>query len=322
MVALALTGCSGTAKKQVRTPRPDGLPKDYPNKTIEICHGFGAGSMTESFVRLVMDNIKEKEGWDNGFTIGFHEGGSGAIGWTYTASAKPDGYTLGIVQGTSMIRPISENEQGWGLDKFSYICNMMTSPGAIAVAADSKYQTLTDLIDDAKANPGKVTIALGGLTSSDGLACRQVEMATGVEFNKIPAGDEESAPMVLGGFADAAWLNEDDFAAYLETGQMRLLATGDDQRSPFSPDVPTYKECGVDVKQANFRSICGPAGMDPVMVQYLQDCWVNAMNDPDLQKAAESLKVPYQIRGSAETYELYKAWSETLQALWDKEPWQ
>ena len=137
--SICLTGCSKTEDETFtpRTPRPEGIPADYPNKTIEISHGFAPGSQTESFVRLVMENIQQKEGWKYGFTIGFHEGDGGGIGWTYTANAAPDGYVLGIVQGTAMIRPVSRGVTEWGLDKFSYICNMMTDPGAIAVAADS-----------------------------------------------------------------------------------------------------------------------------------------------------------------------------------------
>ena len=319
--SLIFSGC-GSKGSEARTPRPEGVPADYPNKTIEIAHGFAPGSQTESFVRLVMENIQENEGWDYGFTIGFHEGDGGGIGWAYTANAEPDGYTLGIVQGTAMIRPISRGVTDWGLDKFSYICNMMTDPGAIAVKADSPYNNLTDLVNAALENPGQISVGCGGLTSSDGLAIQQVELATGCDFNIMPVGDSEAVPMVLGGFLDCAWLNLGDFTSYVETGEVKIIATGDSERAIFAPDVETFMECGVDVKQANARCICGPAGMDEDLRQYLEDCWINAMNDPELQEKAENLQIPYQIMTGEETYAFMSDLTATLQEQWGTAPWE
>lgn len=321
---IALSGCSqgGDNSFTPRTPRPDVIPSDYPNKTIEISHGFAPGSQTESFVRLVMDNIKKNEGWNYGFTIGFHEGDGGGIGWTYTADAKPDGYTLGIVQGTAMIRPVSRGVTQWGLDKFSYVCNMMTDPGAIVVKADSPYNSLTDLVEAALESPNKINITCGGLTSSDGLAIREVEMAAGCSFNIMPIGDSEAVPMVLGGFADAAWLNLGDFTTYVESGEVKVIATGDTERALFAPDIPTFTEQGYAVKQANARCICGPAGMDETLRQYLEDCWINAMNDPELQKEAENLKIPYQIMTGEETYQFMSDLTDALTKHWETDPWE
>lgn len=316
------TETTGTAGADARTARPAGVPADYPNKNIEICHGFPAGSMTEAYVRLIMGDVAKKENWKNNFYIGFHEGASGQIGWTYTAEAAGDGYTIGIAQGTAMILPVSRGEQAWGLDKFSYICNMMTSPGAIAVVPDSPYQDLKDLVEAALAAPGQISIVVGGLTSSDGLAVTMVEQASGCQFNVVPTGDQEAAAQVMGGFVDAAWQNVDDFTSYVDAGELKIIATGATERSPFAPDAKTYQECGYDVIQANMRYLCGPASLDESIRQYLEDCFIASMNDSEVIASAENLNVPYDIKTGAETYQALSDFTARLQGLWNAAPWE
>lgn len=325
MACLSMTACSGSEKTEAaggRTPRPEGVPADFPSKPIEIAHAWPAGSATEAFVRIVMEDIKEKENWDNGFTIGFHEGASGQIGWSYMANAKPDGYVIGIAQGTSMINPAAGLTDDYGLDKFSYISNMMTIPGAIGVTPDSKYKSLEDLVEAALAAPGEISVATGGMTTSDGIAVRQVELATGCKFNIVPAGDSEAIPMMLGGFVDCAWLNVDDFTSYVEAGEAVVIATGGKERAQAAPDVPTFTEQGIDVVQANMRAIVGPEGLDESIRQYLEDCFIASMNDPEVQEKAKNLNLPYQIKTGSETYQDFSDLYNSLKELWETQPWQ
>ena len=140
-----------------------------------------------------------------------------------------------------------------GLD---IVCSTMIDPGIICVASGSQYNTLQELIEAAKANPGSVSIGVTSVTASEGLAVKQLETAAGCQFNIVPfEGTSAVMTAVSGNHCDALCLNVGDVKTFVDDGSLKVLATGDTTRSEYYPDVPTYQECGYDVIQSNCRAI-------------------------------------------------------------------
>ena len=301
-----------------KAPRPEG----FPSKDITYIYPFGAGSGNDVYFRLLAEKVRQMEGWDKTFVVEYMEGASGDVGWTAIANAEPDGYTIGfcptamLIAGVAMDRP-------YGTEGIDYVSTMMKDPGVIGVAANSKYNSLEELIEAAKAAPGSISVGVTSVTTSEGLALKQLQKAAGCEFNIIPF-DGESAVLtaVSGGHCDSFCLNVSDGKTFVDEGSIKYLATGDEERSVFYPDLPTYQEAGYDVVQVNLRAIGAPEGTDPAILQYLSDCFVAAANDPEVIAKAEEMQLPVMTLGTEEATAEFTAIEQSYKDLWATEPCQ
>ena len=301
-----------------KAPRPEG----FPSKDITYIYPFGAGSGNDVYFRLLAEKVRQMEGWDKTFVVEYMEGASGDVGWTAIANAEPDGYTIGfcptamLIAGVAMDRP-------YGTEGIDYVSTMMKDPGVIGVAANSKYNTLEELIEAAKVAPGSISVGVTSVTTSEGLTLKQLQKAAGCEFNIIPF-DGESAVLtaVSGGHCDSFCLNVSDGKTFVDEGSIKYLATGDEERSVFYPDLPTYQEAGYDVVQVNLRAIGAPEGTDPAILQYLSDCFVAAANDPEVIAKAEEMQLPVMTLGTEEATAEFTAIEQSYKDLWATEPWQ
>lgn len=338
-MALSLVACGGAASSAApasstapaapasseaapAAPAEGGRPEGYPSKDIVYYYPFGAGSGNDVYFRLLAEKVREMEGWDYSIITEYAEGASGDVGWTKIAEADPDGYTLGfcptamLITGVSMGRPYSTE----GID---YIASMMRDPGVIGVGANSPYTTLNELVDACIENPGSISVGVTSVTTSEGLALKQIQMATGAEFNIIPF-DGETAVLtaVAGGHCDAFCLNVSDATTFLEEGSVKYLATGDEVPSVFYPELPTYQDCGYDVVQVNVRAIGAPEGTDPAIIQYLSDCFVAAAQEPDVVEKAAEMKLPTITLNTEECTALFADVEQSYKDLWATQPWQ
>lgn len=302
--------------------RPEGVPADFPSKEIEWIYAFGPGSPMDAYFRILADKIQKTEGWKHGFVVTYKEGASGRIGWNAWAKAKPDGYTLGFAPSAMLISSVSE-EVSYGADKMSYIINTMSDPGAIGVAPDSPYKSLKDLVEAAKKNPGKINVGVTSTIGQEGLTMKLIEKAAGVKFNLVAFdGEAEIFTAIIGKHLDAFCLNVSDGTTLIEEGKIKVIATGDEKRSQFLPDVETYKEAGFDVMQLNMRSIGGPAGIPEPIRQYLENCFIAAANDPEVKAKVAEMKIPVDTLKGADVQAKFGTIAETYKKLWETEPWQ
>lgn len=338
-LALSLTACGGAdsqaASSQAAQSAPSSsasaaasgsetssLPEGYPSKEITYIYPFTAGSGNDVYFRLLAEKVREMEGWDKSIVIDYVTGASGDVGWTKLAESEPDGYTIGfcptamLIAGVAMDRP-------YGTDGIDYVATMMNDPGVIGVGADSPYTSLQELVEAAKTNPGSVSIGVTSVTTSEGLALKQLQKAAGCEFNIIPFDGESSVlTAVSGGHCDAFCLNVYDAHTFEQEGSVRYLATGAEERSEFYPDIPTYQECGYDVVQVNLRAIGVPEGTDPAIIQYLSDCFVAAANDPEVIAQAADMQLPVMTMGTEDATAEFTAIEQSYKDLWATEPWQ
>ncbi len=312
---------AGSAGDGWNVTRPEGLPEGYPTTEITYIYPFGTGSMQDVYIRVLAEKIKEKEGWSKSIVVKQQEGASGDIGWSAFMKAKNDGYTIGFAPTAQMITALTLGRD-YIPENLEYIFNMMTDPGSVGVKADSPYNTLEDLLTAAKEKPGTISIGVTSVNGSEGLCVIQLERASGAEFNVVPFNSEaEILTAVAGGHCDAYCLNVGDCTTFMEEGSVKMLAVGTEERSEFYPDVPTYKESGYDVIQANSRAVAAPDGTDPAIIQYLSDCFVAAANDPDVLEQVKDLNVPFDTMDAETCTKAFAGYYEGYKALWDAEPW-
>lgn len=339
VMALSLTACKSDKGTESKTPdnsaaasqgattsdwgvtRPEGLPEGYPTKEITWINCFSAGGAMETCIRIMGQIIRDNEGWDKSIVVNNIEGANGAIGWQTGVDADPDGYTTFFYPTAGVITSMAVDGT-FMPDNLKMVCTLMADPGIIGVKADSPYETLEDLVNAAKENPGKISMGCTSVNGSEGLAIIQLEAASGCDFNAVPF-DGETAVLtgVAGGHCDAFCLNVGDCRTFLEEGSIKALATGGEERSEFLPDVPTYQESGYDVVQLNVRGIAAPKDTDDAIIQYLSDCFEAASKTDEYLDQTKDMNIPYDFRNCGDAAELFAGFQTSYEELWQTNPW-
>ena len=140
----------------------------------------------------------------------------------------------------------------------------------LAVRGDAKWKTLGDLMADAKARPGNITVANSGIGSHTHISSVALFHAAGVKIVDVPYAAAQVVPNLLGGHVDAIVQLPGALAAHVQTGNVRLLATMIPARDPALPDVPTAQEQGVDVSLEAWRGIAVPSGTPAPVIAALE----------------------------------------------------
>lgn len=260
-----------------------------PDGPITLIVPFGAGGQTDLVSRAIAQAVEEVTGWT--IVVENMAGSGGMVGAAEVVAADPDGMTwlassIGLVT-NPLVGTAPEGVTYQNLENIAMVCS---NPGCITVGADSPYQTIEELIEAAKTAPEAVSIANGGAGGSYHLMALSIQEKAGCEFLHVPYSDGTSAAVVaaVGGHNDAVVSSPGEVSSQLAAGQVRILAVASDDRYSACPDVPTFKECGIDVSMATFAAISLSKGTpenicaaveDAVLRAAEQSSFIDFMND-------------------------------------------
>lgn len=216
---------------------------------------FGPGGESDISARMQQPFFKEKFGQD--LVVSYQPGGGGAVGWASLNGLSSDGQTImGVNLPHIVIKP-AQKDVGFKTEDLNIFHMFHFTPDAIVVTADSPYQTLEDLVADAKANPGQVTISGSGKASANHLAQIKFDKMTGAMTTYVPfKGTGAAVTALLGKQVKAEWGYTTVGAA--QGDAVRMLAVAMEERHPLFPDVPTFKELGYDMVGGAYRGIALP----------------------------------------------------------------
>ena len=284
---------------------------DYPQKgkTIQFILPSAAGSGADLGFRMFF-SLAEKELGTN-IEVVNKTGGGSQVGTQALASARPDGYSIGATPLPTTISLYLEVARKAEFNGASFIPIVMHifDPGATAVKADSPYKSMKDLIDAAKANPGKIKMGVSGLKSRQHLDILQLQQMAGVKFANVHAASETNPiAMMLGGQLDAMQESVADFRSQMKSGNVRLLAVWDDKESPLAPGVPTLASQGYKVNSGVSRGISAPAGTQKEYIDILAAAFKKVMDSDEHKKKLDEMGLIQRYMGPAE-YAAY--WKET-----------
>lgn len=277
---------------------------EYPSKPINFVVAYSAGGGTDVAARMFEPYLKKYLGG----TIGIvnKPGGNGEVGFSSIATARPDGYTIGMLNFPVFFINMQTRKTTYSMDSFEIIGPLGGSAHTIGVAIDSPIKTLDDLIAAAKKEPGVMTIGSSGNFSDDYLAFLQFQKVTGIELNHVAfqgAGPARTA--VLGGHVNLIAFNVDEAIPYVKNGQIRLFGVMSEERDPQLPDVPTFKEQGYDILSGSTRGLAVPKGTPADIVQKLHDALKKVLEDPEYLKQVADM-------GQSVTYMDVTTYSESL----------
>ena len=275
---------------------PQSKAQDYPARPVEFIVGAGAGGGGDTAQRLFNKFAEPLVG--QRLLVTNKPGAGGVIGWAEVVRAAPDGYLLGYTSPPSNIIPAlaKPKETGYTLDQFTNICTYSVIPGALLVPENSPHKTLADFISFAKQNPKKIKIATQGTLSADSMAGLLIASVADIETTALPFDSgSKSAQATISGVADA--MIGSALYAVSQKGALRPLGIASSERHSMVPDVPTFKEQGINVVAERFRGIVGPKDLPAEIVAYWADVCEKVTSDPEFQAAMLNIGQPSAFKG-------------------------
>ena len=299
-LALTIGGCG-----EESTNADSEGASNFPEKSIEIIVPAAAGGGTDATARALANEAEDVFGQSIGVVN--KTGGSGSVGMSEGANAKPDGYTVSMVfVELTMFKHLGLSPLTY--DQFKPIGLINFDPAALTVAADAPYNTLEEFVVYAKEHPGEVNVGNSGTGSIWHIAAASLEKAAGIELNHVP--HEGAAPAVtalVGGHIDAVTVSPAEVKTQLEAGNVKTLAGMSDARSNIIPDVPTFEEAGMEINPiGTWRGLTVPKDTPDEVVATLEEGFMEAAKDEDFVEFMETNGLGIELKNSEEFEEYMK----------------
>jgi tripartite-type tricarboxylate transporter receptor subunit TctC len=280
----ALAGLLGIAGTSCAPPG-HAQQDSYPNKPIRAVIGYPAGGITDVTARLILNEMEPLLG--QGFVVDNRGDASGAIGASIAAKAPADGYTLYFVIASHTILPATMGRQLQydTVKDFAAVAQISSTPNLFVVRADSKLNSLQDLIDAAKQAPGKLSYGSVGYGTTVHITAALFEQATGTKLMHVPyKSSVTSTEAVISGEVVLGASSVFTGGQTVREGRLKALAVVGDHRFVSLPSVPTFKELGYpDIVGDSWMGLLAPAGTPPAIIKKLRDTLVQVLERPEMQ---------------------------------------
>ena len=260
-----------------------------PGKPIRMIVGLAAGGGTDVMARLVAakmtDNMKQTVIVEN------KAGGNFIPALRELTSSPPDGHTLFFISTSTLItQPLHQPDYPFDLTKLTPVTQVATGPLIMVVKNSLNMKTLKEVVDYAKANPGKLTFGAGGGTGSSlYFATELLKSKAGINLNIANyKGAGPALNDLLGGHIDGMFDAMPVMAPQAKEGKVTPIAVTSAKRSPALPNVPTIMELGYpDYEMSGWFGILAPTGTPPAIAQRLRDEVAKAVADANAVKVLE-----------------------------------
>jgi tripartite-type tricarboxylate transporter receptor subunit TctC len=277
--------------------------QEFPVRPITMIVPWPAGGSTDTHMRRFSEISSRYLGQQ--IVVENRPGGGGTLGPGLMAqNARPDGYTLSQLPMGAFRIPHMQKVAWDPMRDFTYIIGVTGYTFGVVVRSDSPLKSFRELLDYAKANPGRMNYGSTGTGTSPHLLMEEVAMKAGVEFLHVPfKGNAELTQALMGGHI-MAQSDASGWGRFVDAGTFRLLVTFGSQRTKRWPSVPTAKDLGLGIVSTSPYGIVGPKGMDARVVRILHEGFRKALEDPEHLKMLDQLdqELWYQ---SSEDYAKY-----------------
>ena len=277
----------------------------YPSRPVKILVPFPPGGSSDLVVRTYTPKLSEVLGQQ--VIVDYKGGAGGSIGAAEVAKAAPDGYTLLQVWDTHAVNHHVYKVAYDFAKSFEPIALLVQAPGILVANPAFGPSTVKELVEYARANPGKVTYASSGAGSSNHLSGLTFEQMAGVKMTHVPY--KGGGPMItdlLGGHVDIAFGSLPLFEPHVKSGKMKALAVLSNARVAQFPNVPAASETVPRFEAATWFGLLAPAGTPRDLVTRLQRDVAKALNDPKVREdfAAKGFSV---VAGTPEHFAAFLA---------------
>ena len=270
----------------------------FPDKPVNVICPWTAGGGTDVLLRALSKEAEKFLGQT--INVVNQTGGAGAIGHNAIRAARPDGYTIGMI--TFELNSL----QPQGLVPFTWkdldpVMLINTDAAALTVRADAPYSTVRGFMDHARANPGEITIGNSAPGSVWHIAAGLAAEKTGVNVKHVPFnGAQPAVTALVGGHIKAVAVSVAEVRSQVQAGNLKILGVMAAERDKIFPNVPTFKEQGVDVQFATWRGLAFPKGVPAANRAKVADAYKKAFETKEFKDFAANAALTLNYQDGAE----------------------
>ena len=253
----------------------------FPEKPVKYVIPFAPGGESDIAARFQQLVFRKKFGQE--MIIESKPGAGGALAWTQTNTYPGDGYTWMSTNLPHIVLQPLEGQVQYKTEDLQNVCFYHYTPDAIVVRSESPIKSYADLVKAAKESAGAISIAGSGTNSANHMATERFNGVAGVKTTYVPfKGTGDLVASLLGGHVSMAMSYVT--LAIAQKGKTRMLAIATEKRHPQFPDVPTFKELGIDWVDGAYRGIALPKSASPEMRKQVSDICLDINKDPDFRQ--------------------------------------
>lgn len=301
-MTMMMGGCTVVTKKSIEAP------DKYPAKPITVIVPFAAGGSADIMARALEKSAQQHLGQP--LIITNMPGGAGTIAMNELAGAKPDGYTIGVSGVNAILQPL------YGETRYHYptaldpLVRVVSSPTVLAVLSEKPWNSLNDLVDDAKAHPGEIKFGHAGLGTTMHITGEMLAKESGITISQVPfKGESESLAALLGGHIHFMLGTPSALKEHVKSGTIKLLGVAEEKRLtlPGFENVPTFKDQGINAAFNFWIGVVAPKGIPAPEKTRLTAGLKEMINTPEFNKNMAELGMVVEYLGPKEFNERWNA---------------
>lgn len=257
-------------------------------RPIEFVVLFPAGSSADVTARVLAEGMGRQLGTQ--IVVVNRPGGGGAVGYKYAVQQAPDGHHL-VWSSNAISTTYHTGTLPFDYKSFLPVARVQIETPLLFVRSEAPWRTLRDMLQQAKAKPGTLTVGNSGFGSHTHLSSVWLFKAAGYQVVDVPFNAAQVVPSLLGGHVDAVVQLPGALAGLVKAGTVRALVAMSGTRDPFFPDVPTARDQGMDISAELWRGVVVPKGTPPQIIARLEDAVRKTVASPEFTRATEKLLV-------------------------------
>jgi tripartite-type tricarboxylate transporter receptor subunit TctC len=288
----------------------------WPERPVRLVLPYGPGGVADVPARILAEKLSENLG--QRFVVENMPGAGGISAARAVISAVPDGYTLGFVTNGNALAPVMFEKLPYDpVQQFKMVSQVGAFSLAFAVNANSPYKTIEDVINFARANPGKFNVGTVSVGSTQNFSAELLRSMTKLDFQIVPfKTSPDTAVALLRGDIDMMIDFPVSIDSQVKNGSLRYLATTSMQRSPFLPAVPTVDESGISGYETNsWNGVFAPTDTPPEIIDAVNDAIQKALASPEVIAKFEKIGIVAQGSSPDELKKRLKADIEKWEAV-------
>ena len=290
-----------------------------PSRSVDVVVHSGPGAGNDVFARAVVGVLDKIKLVPQSMQVVNKTGGGGIVAMSYMGEKKGDDHLLAVFTGVWWVNPMIRKQAKVTIRDLTPIVRLILEPAVMAVRADSPYKNAKELIEYAKANPGKVSFASSGNGAAAHLTTELLKSVTKTDMVHVPY--KGAAPALVDLIGGQVQLFFDAASGLIQPGKdgkVRLIGVASDKRLPALPDLPTFQEQGIEnFTGSTWAGMLAPAGTPQDIVKRMADEITAIVKLPDVQKRFEEQFGTFPAGGNPEEFGTFianetKKWGDVI----------